>query len=53
MAGRMTVRALPCALLAVVLAVLPAATAAADDFVIRHVDVVSMLEPGVQADRDV
>ena len=53
MAGRMTVRALPCALLAAVLAVLPAATAAADDFVIRHVDVVSMLEPGVQADRDV
>ena len=53
MAGTMTVRALLCALLAALPAALPGAKAAADDFVIRHVDVVSMLEPGIQADRDV
>ena len=30
-----------------------AATSAADDFVIARVNVISMLEPGIQADRDV
>ncbi len=41
----MTIRALLCTLLA--------ATGAAGDLVISRVDVISMLEPGVQTDRDV